>query len=106
MCGYPLMVRVVKQQAVHAHDSAVMLAGCPIVDRNMTQAHVDGLTAVLALPQPKGGSFTGDEKDFLRFKLGDHSVIPAFEEAVASMKVRLSWVHGRSQPVMQQTCSS
>lgn len=37
--------------------------------------------------QPKGGSFTGDEKDFLRFKLGDHSVIPAFEEAVSSMKV-------------------
>lgn len=38
--------------------------------------------------QAKGGSFTGDEKDFLRFKLGEHQVIPAFEEAVASMKVR------------------
>lgn len=37
--------------------------------------------------QPKGGSFTGDDKDFLRFKLGEHQVIPAFEEAVASMKV-------------------
>lgn len=37
--------------------------------------------------QPKGGSFTGDDKDFLRFKLGQHQVIPAFEEAVASMKV-------------------
>lgn len=37
--------------------------------------------------QPKGGSFTGDDKDFLRFKLGDHQVIPAFEEAVATMKV-------------------
>lgn len=37
--------------------------------------------------KPKGGSFTGDDKDFLRFKLGEHQVIPAFEEAVASMKV-------------------
>lgn len=37
--------------------------------------------------QPKGGSFTGDDKDFLRFKLGEHQVILAFEEAVASMKV-------------------
>ncbi|KAK9824169.1 hypothetical protein WJX72_008232 [[Myrmecia] bisecta] len=34
----------------------------------------------------KGGSFAKD-KEFYRFKLGDHSVIPAFEEAVASMKV-------------------
>lgn len=40
------------------------------------------------LLQPKGGSFTGEEKDFLRFVLGQHQVIPAFEEAVASMKVR------------------
>lgn len=37
--------------------------------------------------KPKGGSFTGDDKDFLRFKLGEHQVIPAFEEAVATMKV-------------------
>ncbi|EFN59514.1 hypothetical protein CHLNCDRAFT_19306, partial [Chlorella variabilis] len=36
--------------------------------------------------KPKGGAFTGDEKDFFRFKLGDHSVIPAFEEAVLGMK--------------------
>eukprot|EP00775_Hariotina_reticulata_P001962 gene1962-2289_t len=35
----------------------------------------------------KGGSFTGDDKDFFRFRLGDHKVIPAFEEAVATMKV-------------------
>ena len=35
----------------------------------------------------KGGAFTGDEKEFFRFKLGDGSVIPAFEEAVAGMKV-------------------
>lgn len=35
----------------------------------------------------KGGAFTGDEKDFFRFKLGDPGVIPAFNEAVAGMKV-------------------
>lgn len=39
------------------------------------------------LVQPKGGAFTGDEKDFFRFKLGEGKVIPAFEEAVAGMKV-------------------
>jgi FKBP-type peptidyl-prolyl cis-trans isomerase 2 len=38
--------------------------------------------------QPKGGSFTGDDKDFLRFVLGQQQVIPAFEEAVSTMKVR------------------
>jgi FKBP-type peptidyl-prolyl cis-trans isomerase len=37
--------------------------------------------------KPKGGAFTGDEKDFFRFKLGDPGVIPAFNEAVAGMKV-------------------
>lgn len=37
--------------------------------------------------KPKGGSFTGDDKDFLRFVLGQQQVIPAFEEAVSSMKV-------------------
>jgi hypothetical protein len=36
----------------------------------------------------KGGAFTGEDKDLLRFQLGSHQVIPAFEEAVASMKVR------------------
>ncbi|KAK9832253.1 hypothetical protein WJX74_004292 [Apatococcus lobatus] len=36
--------------------------------------------------KPKGSSFTGDDKDFFKFTLGDHSVIPAFEEAVAGMK--------------------
>ena len=37
--------------------------------------------------KPRGGAFTGDEKDFFRFKLGDPGVIPAFNEAVAGMKV-------------------
>ncbi|KAL4419473.1 hypothetical protein ABPG77_008275 [Micractinium sp. CCAP 211/92] len=37
--------------------------------------------------KPKGGAFTGDEKEFFRFVLGSHAVIPAFEEAVAGMKV-------------------
>ena len=36
-------------------------------------------------PQAKGGSFAKD-KDFYRFTLGSGEVIPAFEEAVASMK--------------------
>ncbi|KXZ51335.1 hypothetical protein GPECTOR_13g822 [Gonium pectorale] len=36
--------------------------------------------------KPKGSSFTGDNKDFYRFVLGEGKVIPAFEEAVASMK--------------------
>ncbi|XP_024397791.1 peptidyl-prolyl cis-trans isomerase FKBP19, chloroplastic isoform X1 [Physcomitrium patens] len=35
----------------------------------------------------KGGSFEGDEKNFFRFKLGNSEVIPAFDEAVATMKV-------------------
>lgn len=43
---------------------------------------------VPAPAQPKGGAFTGDEKEFFRFVLGSHAVIPAFEEAVAGMKVR------------------
>lgn len=34
----------------------------------------------------KGGSFTGDSKDYYRVKLGTNQVIPAFEEALASMK--------------------
>ncbi len=37
--------------------------------------------------KPKGSAFTGDDKDFFRFKLGDSAVIPAFNEAVAGMKV-------------------
>lgn len=36
--------------------------------------------------KPKGGAFTGDEKEFFRFKLGQGQVIPAFDEAVAGMK--------------------
>ena len=35
----------------------------------------------------RGGSFTGDEKDFFRFTLGDGSVIPGFDEAVRGMRV-------------------
>lgn len=37
--------------------------------------------------KPRGGAFTGDEKEFFRWKLGDTSVIPAFNEVVAGMKV-------------------
>ncbi|XP_010556268.1 PREDICTED: peptidyl-prolyl cis-trans isomerase FKBP19, chloroplastic-like [Tarenaya hassleriana] len=33
----------------------------------------------------KGGSFVGDEKEFFKFTLGSHEVIPAFEEAVSGM---------------------
>jgi hypothetical protein len=33
----------------------------------------------------KGGSFEGDEKEFYKFRLGSHEVIPAFEEAVSGM---------------------
>jgi hypothetical protein len=43
--------------------------------------------AVTRCLQAKGGAFTGDEKDFFRFRLGEHSVIPGFEEAVAGMRV-------------------
>ena len=39
------------------------------------------------MAQAKGGSFVGDNKDFYRFRLGEHTVIPAFEEAVETMKV-------------------
>lgn len=35
----------------------------------------------------KGGSFEGDDKIFFRFRLGNSEVIPAFEEAIATMKV-------------------
>jgi len=35
----------------------------------------------------KGGAFTGDEKEFFRFKASDESVIPAFREAIAGMRV-------------------
>ena len=35
----------------------------------------------------RGGAFTGDDKEFFRFTLGDPTVISAFNEAVASMKV-------------------
>ena len=37
--------------------------------------------------KPRGGSFTGDEKDFMRFTVGDSRVIPAFNEALQGMKV-------------------
>jgi FKBP-type peptidyl-prolyl cis-trans isomerase len=35
----------------------------------------------------KGGSFEGNDEGFLRFKLGEGVVIPAFEEALYGMKV-------------------
>ena len=35
----------------------------------------------------KGGAFTGDEKDFFRFKADDEKVIGAFREAIEGMKV-------------------
>lgn len=38
--------------------------------------------------KPKGSAFTGDDKDFYRFRLGAHTVIPGIEEAVAGMKAR------------------
>ena len=36
--------------------------------------------------KPKGGAFSGDEKEFFRFVVGDDSVIAAFNEAVLGMK--------------------
>ena len=35
----------------------------------------------------KGGAFTGDEKDYFRFKADDATVIGAFREAIEGMKV-------------------
>lgn len=35
----------------------------------------------------KGGSFEGNEKDYFKFRLGSKQVIPAFEEAIATMAV-------------------
>ena len=35
----------------------------------------------------KGGAFTGEEKDFFRFKADDERVIGAFREAIAGMKI-------------------
>jgi FKBP-type peptidyl-prolyl cis-trans isomerase len=37
--------------------------------------------------KPKGSSFTGEDKDYFRFTMGQDQVIPGFEEAVAGMKV-------------------
>ncbi|KAG1667571.1 hypothetical protein FOA52_014652 [Chlamydomonas sp. UWO 241] len=36
--------------------------------------------------KPKGSSFTGENKDFIRFVLGDGSMIPAVEEAILGMR--------------------
>lgn len=35
----------------------------------------------------KGGAFTGEDKDFIRFTVDDANVIPAFREAVVGMQV-------------------
>eukprot|EP00210_Caulerpa_lentillifera_P008514 g8121.t1 len=40
----------------------------------------------------KGGAFVGDDKEFLKVKVGDHSVIPAFEEALIGMKTGSSHI--------------
>jgi hypothetical protein len=40
--------------------------------------------------QPKGSSFNDDTKEYYRFQLGARSVIPAWEEAVAGMKVQFA----------------
>lgn len=37
--------------------------------------------------KPVGGAFVGDTKDFFRFTVGDENIIPAFNEAVSTMKV-------------------
>ena len=36
--------------------------------------------------KPKGGAFTGDNKEYLRWVVGSSDVIGAFEEAVATMR--------------------
>ena len=38
--------------------------------------------------QPKGSSFNDENKEFIRFILGKDLYIPAFEEAIKTMKVR------------------
>ena len=40
--------------------------------------------------QPKGSSFNDENKEFIRFTLGKDLYIPAFEEAIKTMKVRSS----------------
>ena len=37
--------------------------------------------------KPKGSSFDDGKKDFVRFTLGNDLFIPAFEEAIKTMKV-------------------
>jgi FKBP-type peptidyl-prolyl cis-trans isomerase len=37
--------------------------------------------------QPKGSSFSGDNKEYIRFVLGEGNMIPAVEEALRGMKV-------------------
>ena len=51
--------------------------------------HLDRTSFVTCLYrlQTKGGSFTGDDKDYLKVRLGSNQVIPAFEEALRGMKV-------------------
>lgn len=53
----------------------------------LLKKHADLHACFPSVPQPKGSSFTGENKEFYRFKLGAHTVIPGFEEAVAGMKV-------------------
>ena len=58
-----------------------------------------------APPQAKGGAFTGDDKEFFRFQLGAHTVIPAFEEAVAGMKVGVGWGGGGGRGAADACCT-
>lgn len=77
-------------------DSCVLLPprfkACRMLSLHMCMAFLYRSPPVLlpARSQPKGSSFNDDNKDFYRFVLGEGKVIPAFEEAVADMKVRRS----------------
>lgn len=44
------------------------------------------LTRVKPL-QPKGSSFEGNDKDYLRLRIGDTKMIPAVQDALLDMKV-------------------
>lgn len=52
-----------------------------------TRGGSSSLICVFGWEQPKGSSFTGEDKDFFKFRVGAKTVIPAFEEAIADMRV-------------------
>lgn len=37
--------------------------------------------------QPKGSSFEGNDKDYLRLRIGESKMIPAVQDALLDMKV-------------------